>query len=612
MRQERSNAVRAMSPRRLLPLAGFILLPLLLALRCSLAPETAPLAIAIPLSERARSFERFETAGQVWDDHENPFDPAEVKVDGEFRAPGGEILSTPGFITRPYQRALEGGFERRTAVGPPRWAVRFAPPRPGLWAWRWVVSTPNGTTATPWREVPVDPPAPGRHGFLRVSPRDARYLRFDDGTPYVAIGENTGWYDGRGSYAYDDWFAKLAASGASYARIWMPSWAFGLEWDAALGDYSTRLDRAWQLDQVLEAAERHGIFVMLCLQNHGAFSLEHNSEWAGNPYNAANGGPLAQPEALFSDDTARELFRRRLRYVVARWGWSPNVLAWELWNEVDLVPSSPALVDWHVEMARTLRALDPNDHLITTSLARGDVSPLWNLPEIDLLQMHHYAYPLGVDIPTVLSARMAVQATAHPGKPRLVGEVGSDYRGPGETLQLDPESIGFHQGLWAGLLTGGFGTGMSWWWDNLVDPQDLYFHFRPLAVLVDGIAFDAQSFSAERPLASASGRDLAAYALRGSSVVLAWVQNRAHQWQLYPLPGSDPTPVVGATLALTGVADGPWSVRWIDAYGGEDVAQATISVSGGAVTLAVPVFTRDVALRLERLDARAGSQGYTQ
>ncbi len=456
--------------------------------------------------------------------------------------------------------------------------------------------------------VPGRPPAPGRHGFLRTSPIDSRYLRFDDGTSYVAIGENTGWYDGRGAAAYDEWFAKLAASGANYARIWMPSWAFGLEWDDALGDYSTRLGRAWQLDQVLDAAERHGIYVMLCLQNHGAFSLEHNSEWAGNPYNAANGGPLAQPEAVFSDDTARELFRRRLRYVVARWGWSSNVLAWELWNEVDLVPPSPAVATWHVEMARALRALDPNDHLITTSLSRGDVSPLWDLPEIDLLQIHHYAYPLGLDIPTIVSVRMAAQAATHPGKPRLVGEVGSDYRGPGETLQVDPESIGFHHGLWAGLMTGGFGTGMSWWWDNLVDPEDLYFHFRPLAALVDGIAFDAQGFAVERPAASADGRDLTAYALRGSSVVLAWVQNRAHQWLLPPLAGPDPTPVEGATLVLTGLADADWSARWIDAYTGDDVAYDTLAVSGGSVTLPVPAFARDVALRMDRIDAPAGEE----
>jgi hypothetical protein len=463
---------------------------------------------------------------------------------------------------------------------------------------------------TEWRALAVDPPAPDQHGYLRRSPLDPRYLRFDDGTPYVAIGENVGWSDARGSAAYDDWFAKLAASGANYARVWMPSWGFGLEWivrapggalvASSLGDYRTRLDRAWQLDRVFEAAARHGIRLVLCIQNHGPFSLEANSEWADNPYNAANGGPLAEPDAVFTDPAARSLFVRRLRYLVARWSWSPNLLAWELWNEVDLVGSGAAVQAWHAEMAYVLRALDPAGHLVTTSLARGNVSALWDLPGIDFAQIHHYAYPLGVDIPSVVATRMAAQAAAHPDGPQLLSEYGTDYRGPAETLALDPESIGFHHGLWAGLLAGGFGTGMSWWWDNVVDPEDLYVHFHPLAVLVEGIAFDAQGFTPIRPAASAPDRTLAAYALRGTDVVLAWVQNVGHQWLLPPLPGPDPTPVAGATLALGGLADGAWSARWIDAYTGEDLAVEPAVVAGGSVVLAVPTFARDVALRMER------------
>jgi hypothetical protein len=172
------------------------------------------------------------------------------------------------------------------------------------------------------------------------APLDGSHLRHDDGAPYIAIGQNLAWYDGRGTFAYDDWIAKLAANGVNFIRLWMPSWAFGLEGirrapdgsveSSSLGDYTDRLDRAWQLDYVMDLAERNGIQVMLCIQNHGPFSLEANSEWDDNPYNAANGGPLAAPDAIFTDPTARALFQRRLRHLVARWGYAPNLLAWEL------------------------------------------------------------------------------------------------------------------------------------------------------------------------------------------------------------------------------------------------------------------------------------------
>jgi hypothetical protein len=574
-------------------------------------PGPQPSATAGAVTLEPRVWERFETAGSVWADWDNPFDPAQVRLDGEFRAPDGSLLVMPGFFTRHFRRSLAGGYERIEGRGQTHWRVRMTPTQPGTWEWRWVVTAPSGSFATEWEPFDVAPAAPGRHGFLRRSPLDGRYLRWDDGTPYVAIGENLAWYDGRGTFAYDDWMAKLAARGVNYVRLWMPSWAFGLEWlerapdgsvaSTSLGDYTDRLDRAWQLDYVMELAARHGIAVMLCIQNHGPFSLEANSEWADNPYNAANGGPLAQPADFFSDATARALFQRRLRYLVARWGYATNLLAWELWNEVDLVGQGDAVEAWHAEMGDALGALDPYDHLVSTSLSRSVLASYWELPQIDFTQIHHYQFPLPLDMPTVLHSRLRAYANAYPGEPRLVSEYGVDYRGPAETIEADPEGTGFHQGLWVGLLGGGFGTGMSWWWDNVVDPLDLYFHFAPIARLVAGIAFDAQRFAAIRPPIAADGRNLMAYVLRGDGAVLGWIQNVDHQWYFDPLLlGPDLRPVEGATLALDGLADGAWTARWIDAYTGEDVAALPVAVSGGTVTLDVPTFTRDVALRMER------------
>lgn len=562
------------------------------------------------IAARGRVWERYETIGYVWADYANPFDPGEIAVDGEFIAPDGSTIAMPGFYTRDFRRALVGGYEHLTPSGDAHWRVRMTPTQPGIWTWRWIVTTTQGTATTEWQEVTVDPPAPGRHGFLHRSPVDIRYLRHDDGTPWIGIGENVCWYDGRGTFAYDDWIAKLAAQGVNFIRLWMPSWAFALEWterhpdgslaSSSLGDYTDRLDRAWQLDHVLELAERNGIAVMLSIQNHGAFSLDTNSEWADNPYNAANGGPLATPAAFLTDPAARALFERRLRYVVARWGYATNLQAWELWNEADLVASGQAMLAWHAEMADTLRALDPYDHLIGTSRASANAAAsYWSLAQIDFTQVHLYSFPLPFDLPTVAESLLRSHLAAQP-KPTLLGEYGVDYRGPAETIENDPEAVGFHQGLWIGLLAGGFGTGMSWWWDNVVDPENLYFHFAPVARFVEGIAFDAQGFTPIRPPVAAAGRNLAAYALRGDTTVLAWVQNVDHQWLLFPLPGPDPSAVEGATLSLTALADGAWTARWIDTYTGEDVAVEPVTVTGGAATIDAPTFAKDIALRLER------------
>jgi len=76
---------------------------------------------------------------------------------------------------------------------------------------------------------------------------------------------------------------------------------------------------------------------------------------------------LDDPAALFFDADARALLRQRLRYVVARWGYSPNIMAWKLWTRstpgglhADPCPA------WLQELVNTLRQLDPYDHLVTT------------------------------------------------------------------------------------------------------------------------------------------------------------------------------------------------------------------------------------------------------
>lgn len=558
-------------------------------------------------------FETFETTLDRAVVEANPFDPEEIAVGAEFVAPDGGKHRVIGFVARDFSRQLVSGREQLTPAGDLAWRVRFTPSEAGTWQWRWTIRDDGGDAVGDWRTLVVTPT--GGKGFLRVSRSDARYLEFDDGSPYVAVGQNLAWYGARGTFDYDAWIERLAAEGATYIRLWMPSWAMGLEVIrrdgngnvalSTLGDYTEQLDRAWQLDYVLDLAARHGIAVMLCIQNHGAFSLTNNSEWNDNPYNVANGGPLDAPGGIFTDAEARELFRRRLRYVVARWGHATNLLAWELWNEVDLtqIPSDAAVVEWHREMAAEIRALDPYDHLITTSLSdslgsRPGLDAVWDLDDIDFTQAHYYSFGGFVTDFTQLFPRIAARLRRFD-KPFLFAEAGVDFRGPVETLANDPESDGIHDILWAGLFTGGFGSGMTWWWDNVVDPEDLYFHFGAMAATVEGVDFASEEFAVETVTASsAEGRTVRVFVLHGTETMLLWVKNPAHQWY-----SPDPTVLTGVELALADATDGTYRARWIDTRGGGEIANGIVTANDGVLSVQAPSFQRDIALRLDRRNA---------
>ncbi|MFQ5515578.1 MAG: DUF5060 domain-containing protein [Myxococcota bacterium] len=571
-----------------------------------------------PSTDRVTVWERFEAVLDRPVTAANPFDPSQIVVSGEFQSPSGVLKVVDGFVSREYARELRAGIERLTAVNGLHWKIRFTPDEPGEWSWRYRVVTSTGTQIGPWRALSVESAPEGVHGFVRRSTSAPHYLSFDDGSSFFAVGENMAWYDARGTFAYDDWLARIAAEGCNYVRLWMPSWAFGLEWierdeagnrtASSLGDYTLRLDRAWQLDYVMELARHHGIFVMLSIQNHGPFSLAFNSEWADNPYNVANGGPLASPRDFFVDAEARALFKRRLRYIVARWGSAPNLMAWELWNEVDLVAPPPVedVVAWHREMAAEIGKHDVYRHLISTStsldgfrlLSGGDTpyAPLWELDEIDFVQVHHYG--IGETLPVDFSAALPELGTLlrRYGKPLLVAEAGIDFRGPAETIRADPDGSGFHDILWAGLFAQSFGSGMAWWWDNVRDPLDQYFHFGPLAAFVAGVDFAAGSFRTGAATARApDGRSLRAFALRGREVTLVWVKNVSHQWY-----SPDEAPIRNGTLELSGLDNGVWTATWMDTLTGiQSVGGSLMPVAGEAV-LRLPVFSRDLALRLDR------------
>ncbi len=563
---------------------------------------------------QARVWEPYEITLDLPVNVDNPFDPAQANLRAVFESPSGESFEINGFATRDYTRKLAGGKEQLTPEGELPWKLRFTPTEPGDWTWQWSFTTASGTQQGGPQTLPVEEASDDRHGFLRVSPDDGRYLRFDDGTPYFAIGENLAWYGERGTYDYDAWFANLAERGVNYARLWMPSWAFGLEWTEpnTLGNYTERLDRAWQLDYVLDQAERHGIYILLSIQNHGAFSLIANSEWDRNPYNAANGGPLAQPQEVFTNDEAKQLFERRLRYIVARWGASPNVLGWELWNEVDLASTDlDDVVPWHDEMSSKLRDFDPYDHLISTStslpwgisaVGATDLTsfdtPLfdfWRLPNIDFSQIHLYA--LGgssIDFSDVLPDMSANLRRF--GKPVLVAEAGVNPLGPDETMASDPGGIGFHDMLWAGLFAQTMGTGMSWWWDNVIDPQDWYFHFGAISRMTKNIAFDREVFVAGDATVSAAGEQtLSVQSLAGSTTALVWIKNIRNQWY-----SPDKSEVTRATLTIQGVGSGTWQASWIDTYTNEVIEQSEVDATGSALQLNVPTFQRDIALRLDK------------
>jgi hypothetical protein len=466
--------------------------------------EAGTLRLAIPPLARSTvpRYGRIELGLDLTATYTNPFDPEEIDVRAEVTAPSGRVLTVPAFFGGDYRRELRGDQEVLQPAGNPGWRLRICPPEEGDYRVLVKATDRTGTVqAGPvtFTAIPSENP-----GFVRVSPEDPRYFAFDDGSPYFAVGANVCWGGGRGTFDYDAWLPRYGAAGCNYFRVWLgPAWTtFALERvgkpEEGLGLGRFDLANAWRLDYVLDLAEQQGLYVMLCLDSFNELRYRKDGAypfWEDTPHNAANGGPLAEPKEFWTNETMKRLYRNKLRYLVARYGARTHVLSWEFWNEVDIISPAAylpeAVRDWHAEMGDYLRQIDPYDHLITTSFASSAGKPeIDALPQIDYVQTHNYG---SRDIAAALSNWQRVKERF--GKPHYVGEFGTDAGG-GEA-EVDPTGIALHNGLWAPIMAGSAGTGMLWWWDNHIHPNNLYFHFAAVARFIAGIDWPRAGF---RPL----------------------------------------------------------------------------------------------------------------
>lgn len=530
---------------------------------------------------------------------ETPFWQEQAALDAHVEGPEGQQWDVPGFFTQAFERTNAGTdadpAELLVPTGDPEWQVRFLPPTVGEYAVTLRAKDRTGSVSTTARfTVAAGTPRP----FIRVSRSDPHYFEFSDGRPYVANGLNVCWYRSGGTFDYDNWFTHLADNGGNYARIWMPDWAFGFEWGKP-GEY--KLDRAAQMDIVLDLAREKGIYIKLCLENFRTFG-------PNNPYARANGGPCDRVLDVFTNDQAKAMWRNRLRYCAARWGWSPNILAWEFWNEINCVQGYDAATvqGWAKEMAHYLKAVDGGRHLIVNSLGSFVFEPdLWAMPEMQFAQMHGYWHPkwksteFGKDMAQMMADHVAMIRTF--GKPCFFAEFGlvNDSWGPSPRMADDPDGVNLHNGMWGALLSGAAGPAHLWWWDNYVAPRNLWYHYRGVANFIQGVAFNTEGFEPLQGQPQPEG--LRAFALRGTNVSLLWIQNRAHTWwnvaEKHPI-----APVEGGKINLDGLLPrggrGPYPVELWDTYTGQLLSKAEVSDSAEGHVLALPTIDKDVAIKV--------------
>ena len=482
------------------------------------------------LTESPLQYHKVEWDIDLTAEWENPYDPVEVMLDLLITSPDGSEQVQPCF----YVSGESGG----TSF----WKARYMPALPGGYEYTFVLTAGGkivGKTAT--ESVSVKS-SDGR-GILHA--HDLWTLRFDNGEPFRGIGENLCWEsrdddDSRffkalhedSRFNYDYLVCKLAENGGNFFRTWMIYWNLPVEWKHPRNNRRYTASSAVfnasgmrRMDHLVELCDSLDVHMMVAMDSHAGLL---GGGWEGSRYNAANGGPANSPLEFFTLPAAKRMYKQKLRLMVARWGYSPAIGAWEFFNEVDNVMYNSegqqipdeAVRAWHDEMSTFLKRIDPYDHVVTTSISHRDIAGLNSLPNMDLNQKHIYRNTPAIP-PTLRKYSAEFE------KPYTIGEFGyewdwsknfNDFAG-----EMDSD---FKRGLWYGLFSPTPILPMSWWWEFFDERgmTDYFSHVREIhnnMMEAGGGEFTGVEVTAGDP-------ELQVFAVRCGNKVYVYVYNPGH------------------------------------------------------------------------------------
>jgi len=387
----------------------------------------------------------------------------------------------------------------------------------------------------------------------------------------------------------DFWLGQIILGPVGSGTVWLDNLSLKetpdspeLLWEAdvnrpVLGVYN-QVD-CFMLDELVEAAENNGIYLMLCMLTRDLY-MKHLSDDRSGEY-----------------EQAIQYAKKFMRYAVARWGYSTSVAAWEYFNEID--PGLPT-DRFYAEVGDYLERIDIYHHLRATSTWHPSAKDCRHA-SLDIGQVHRYMRPgteeeFKDEVAVVLDRAQFLRKHA-PKKPALIAEFGlADTKwGRSDYMKQDKEGVHFHTSIWASAFAGTSGTAMFWWWE-LLDQQDAYRHYQPLSVFLADVCFAGL----RQTNAAASGERLRVLGYQGDDCAYIWISDNQATWWKRIVENRQPTPVADAVIEIRGLRPGKYRLEWWDTYEGRTIRIQQVTCTDAHLRISIPSFSRDIVCKIRQ------------
>ena len=451
---------------------------------------------------------------------------------------------------------------------------------------------------------------------LRGSP----YFVTDDGVAWTPVGHNDAvhWpelaplFRGRDRGAVERHLIWLRDHGVTCIRL-MLEYCQGEHryLERPVGRFVPNMVQFW--DDLFELLEKVGLRVLLTPYDTFFMWIR----WRQHPYNRANGGVCARQAEWLTCPDMRAAIKHRLAFASDRWGGSPALFAWDIWNEIhpahgggDPASAAPFIDD----VASWLRAHEIERrgyaNLQTVSVFGPELikhpslaEAIFRHPALDFANTHLYEHgtidmPADTVEPALAVARLMRTAVEEAGtRPVFDSEHGPihSFKDKKRTLSAAFDDEYFRHIQWAHLASEGAGVGIRWPNRNphvltsgMRAPQRALPGFLPL---IDWRHFDRRNLSEDL---RSDDPGLALVGCGDARQALIWTvrtDSFSPQGTLKPCAAAP-----NATLRIPGLADGSYAVTIYDTLRGAITARAEANCSGGALHVPVGPVPADLAM----------------
>jgi Secretion system C-terminal sorting domain/Domain of unknown function (DUF5060) len=524
----------------------------------------------------------------------NPYDPDQISVEATFHFTGQPDQTIYGFYYRDYSystptmSATTAWVENTTT--PYHWRVRFAPKYTGSWNVTLVVKINGIVRYTDNVGYNFSCVTSSNKGFLKVGPNN-KYFQYSNGESVFPIGINTSVvpekYDADNhKYLPIEYFdhrektKKIASiGGGNYARTLFSPWSYEIEWEKlniydadpnyplnTSNPYGTnRQALMWEFDKMLDMTKDNDIKITLSMETVEGFLTGIKNTTTGETWDNYIYGWLQSPykkillnnnyylDDFFTNALVLNNYKKRIRYMIARWGYSVNIASFEIANETYLFSgnfspinnnnnifqnfnyANPLLTNWHSQISSYIKnasGLNHNEHLISASIDYYDNLGIGSLSTIDFNSRH--CYSLYNNAQHIIYKDLRFFDVYN--KPCQVGEFGSaHYSGcTNAAFGTGFENINptFHNMLWSSSLSGSPTSGVEWW-DQGIDNGIYLPHIPPIKYFFNGENLDQEKYKPKYD--TSTNKLIEAFMLENnnaisSNKVLGWVHNVSYYW----------------------------------------------------------------------------------